>query len=448
MSSEESSDDSESEDTDDELDPEEVDPIDVDELLEEMQARREEQRAQVTYEWCETIRRVGERYREREDVEAVANNLSKPKDEIREAFTVYRLIFQEPPGTVAMIASRTGRAFFTIDTDVTEAIDLDVLNDPVEELVREYVGAIYLEYDVNEEPVGDPVERDVPERPIDLEEFGKTIADSVLVPTGALTAATAMDRLNKRVARKLTVSGADNVAASGINQMLESLLMSQANLQSAAIQPMLDRQQELLHAAVSPALEQIARQQEAIATTALESVAASLEDIVFPESVLADWAASQPTIDAATMSPSPDAASGYSPVSQPSVSTPEPTPTDTDPVGPSVSPDTSAIEASMEPTVEPTAGAPVASTVDATLPGPDTVSPELVFEIPAMMVQTILTTGQARSWFTSLPQDHQITVVNVILISATLYVTGNPTFAALAPFIAPSVRRMIVEGEV
>ncbi len=166
MSSEDASNKSESEDAapdePDRTDPDEVEPIDADQLMEKMQARRDEQREQVSFGWCETIRDAGERYREHGDVDAVADDLQLDSDDVREAVTVYRLRFEEPPGTAAGIADKAGRAFFALDADVDDAVDVEDREYTIEDLVQEYVGAVYLEYDVDAEPVGDPVERDAP----------------------------------------------------------------------------------------------------------------------------------------------------------------------------------------------------------------------------------------------------------------------------------------------
>lgn len=117
------SDDDESEESQETPNPDENDTIDTDEFFKEIQARRDEQRQQVSYEWCETIRDAGERYRELKNIDGVVEDMSQPEDDIREALTVYRLIFEEPPGTAAAIASRTSRAFFAVDMDVDATID-------------------------------------------------------------------------------------------------------------------------------------------------------------------------------------------------------------------------------------------------------------------------------------------------------------------------------------
>ena len=487
-------------------DPDEVEPIDADELFEKMQARREEQREQVTFGWCETIRDAGERYREHGDVNAVADALQLKPDEVREAVTVYRLRFEEPPRTAAGIADKAGRAFFTLDVDVDEAADLEDRDYTVEDLVREYVGAVYLEYDIDAEPVGDPVEQTSPELPIDLEEFRETIADAVSVPAGAFAAATAMDGIadqftmpteslaaaaaigdmNESIAEQLIPSSpsfAATAVVADVNETITEQLTRPTGALAAAAMDGLNEtlaqqltvpvteitaapdlagvhkaQLSAVAASVQPILEQYDQMMDSVAATAVASITDALDDIVFPESVLADLASIQPTIDAAALSaPTAVAAvagAGYSPVSHRSVSVPDPVPAYPDPVEPepaepSVSPDTASVDetSAVGPSVDPSMSSPVVATIDATLPSPDTVSSDLVFEIPALLVESMLDAGEARTWFTGLSYGYQITVVNLILVSTTYYYTRSASWAALSVILSPAVRQMIIEKD-
>ncbi len=488
MSSEDASDDSDLEDPDGRPDPDEVETINADGLMEKMRARRDEQREQVTHDWCETIRDTGERYREHGEVNAVADELEMDTDEIREALTVYRLRFEEPPGTAAMIASDAGRAFFAFDTDVDGVVDLKDQDYSVEELVREYVGAVYLKYDVDAEPIGDPVERDVPELAGNFDEIAETITDAVTIPSDAFAAATAMDNIaeqftmptkspaaaaaigdmnetiaeqlvaptgelaataavadvNKAITEQLTVPTDAFAVAAEINDLndtlAQQLTIPVAEITAAAeFTAVHEAQFSILAASVQPILKQHNPLMESVAATAA-ALTDVLTEIEFPKPVLADLAAIQPSVDAAAIAAAPAGAAGHVRVSHRSVSPPEPETAETG--EPSISSEPGMVE-SAEPTVDLATGAPVGTTVDTTLPTPDTVSSELVFEVPALVVDCILSAGEVRAWFSELPQNHQKTVVNVMLISATLSVTGSPTWAALTPFIAPSVRQMI-----
>jgi hypothetical protein len=514
MSSEDASDKNEpgdsTPDEPDRPDPDEIEPIDADELMEKMQSRRDEQREQVSFDWCETICEAGERYREHGDIDAVADDLQLDPDEVREAVTVYRLRFEEPPGTAAGIADKAGRGFFTLDADIDEVVDLEDRDYTVEDLVREYVGAVYLEYDVDAEPVGDPVEQASPELPIDLEEFQETIADAVSVPAGAFVATTAMDKIteqltmptkslaaaaaigdmNESITEHLTpppASLAATAAVAGVNESItEQLMMPSGALAAAVAMDGLNEtlaqqltvpaaeltaaanpagvhktQLSAVAASVQPILGQYDQMMDSVAPTAVASITDALNDIVFPESVLADLASIQPAIDAAALSAPTAAAAagavselGYLPVSKRSVSVSDPIPADPDPVEtkpaePAVSPETASVDATsaVEPSADLSIGSSVVATIDATLPSPGMVSSDLVFEIPALLVEAVLDAGEARSWFTGLSYGYQITVVNLMLVSTTYYYTRNASMAALAGFLSPAVRQLIIDED-
>ncbi|WP_162993959.1 hypothetical protein [Halalkalicoccus subterraneus] len=474
MNNTDRSDDNESDESQEPSAPDGDGAIDADELLNEIQARRDEQRQQVSYEWCETIRDAGERYRELNDIDSVVETLSQPEDDIREALTVYRLIFEEPPGMAASIATRTSRAFFAMDANPDETIGLGDRDDSIEDLVCEHVGSIYLEYDLDEKPVGDPVDQTVPEHPTNLEAFREMITETRSISTAASAVAsmddwnkkiveqmrpsiqtiamtTATDSLNKVLAQQRSLSDKTMAAAFRPSLMSEPLLRSQTNLIDTAMVSMLDRRHELLQAVMSPVFEQLAQHHRMFTNTAIQSIVDSFDDIVFPSSVLADLVSIQPAIDTSTLfttSPIVSAAAAsqveYSRVSYPFASTPESDFTDSDSVDSPVSSDISSIDAPVEPSTDVELDSmPVEATIDATLPSTGMVSSELMFEIPVLLVESILSAGEARTWFTQLPYDHQITVVNFLLVSTTFYVTQNALLTTLSATLSPAVRQMI-----
>lgn len=475
MSDENSFSDSESK----ESDPDEIEPIDTEEFLEEMQASRDEQREQVAYEWCEIIREAGEHYRDTRDVDAVADDLQLDIDEAQEALTVYRLLFEEPPETAAVIATKAGRSFYALNSGVNEAIDLKDQDDTIEDLVREYVSAVYLEYDVDKEMIGDPVKQKAPESSIELEGLQEAVADTMTVPSKAFAGLTAMDRVAKQFmastkalaaaaelrdmnetltdqlaisTRSLTATAAvanmnENIAEDLIvptdafaaaatiddlsNTFAQQLTVPTAEITAAAeLVQVYESQLGALAASVQPILKHHEQLVEAVAATA--SFSDMLTEVKFPESVLADLAAIQPT-----------ATTTVGTASRAEVSRRTVMPESVDLIEPSVSPEHNTVEPT-EPVEDSIRGRSITATVDSTLPTPETVSTELIFEVPTLIVDCILSTGEVRVWFSELPQEHQTTVVNMMLISATLSVTRSLPLAALVPFIAPSIRRMIV----
>ncbi len=371
--------------------------------MEEMEDRREKRREQVSFEWCETIRQAGELYRDLEDIESVSEEVEHSEEDVREALTVYRLIFEEPPTTVSTKVASLGQAFFTVGKDVEEAAETIELDEPVEQILREYVGTVYLDYEVEDESVGDPVERTAPSFPLDIDTVRETIEESITPPTKTY------------------------MAASGMDSLLEPMIQSQASLVQTVTQPVLNQQVDVLQSALSPTLAHINRQHQAILEHTTESLIQSLPEIQFPAPVIADLASLHPANagTATGTSPSPQAST----VAEASPTTAEITPT----------------EASNSSTTS--INGATGTTVDATLPDQDAFSTELVFEIPALVAESILNTGQARTWFTSLSQDYQIMVLRFMLFSITLHLTGNPVFAAMASFLAPYLRRRIVTGE-
>jgi len=83
-------------------------------------------------------------------------------------------------------------------------------------------------------------------------------------------------------------------------------------------------------------------------------------------------------------------------------------------------------------------------TVDATLPDTDKVTTELTVEIPALIVQSILSSGQAYRWFSNLDKEYQTGVIGILLVYVAIS-TGNSSLAPIAPVAAPAVRAAIVD---
>lgn len=136
-------------------------PTGSEEFMEILTENREERREQVSAEWVETIREAGELYRETEAIEDVADDLDLPVQKTREALTVYRLIFQERSNS-ALKSARVGRAYFGLSRDVADEYDSEDGDESLKELLCEYVGALYLDHDIDEAPVGDPPDESTP----------------------------------------------------------------------------------------------------------------------------------------------------------------------------------------------------------------------------------------------------------------------------------------------
>ena len=407
-------------------DKEETEELDFDEFMEAIEERRRERREQVSFEWVETIREAGELYRESEDVEAVAEELNRSEERTKEAITVYRLIFEEPPEEVAVKASTPGRLFFSLDQDVDEETKDDE-EEPVEDLLREYVGAIYLEHNVGEEPVGNPPEEATPPQAVDFAEIGEQIADSFTFPSETILAASRVGELQQSILEPFAASQASILAS-----ITEPIAVQQADLIANIAEPVIAQRERMVSTMIAASLPDLTKQlqlQQSVVNSAISGAMSDmLSDIRFPEPVLADLATIQPAINAAAV-----AGAASTPPSPSRSVTSEAT--------------TTTVEAEpLEATASTVSSAsPANATVDATLPDVDAFSTEMAFEIPAMLVQATLSTGKARTWFTSLSEEHQISAVRVLLVAVAFHLTGNPWLAGLAYLITPSVRLMVIE---
>lgn len=403
---------------------------DFEKLMESIQAEREERQEQVSFEWVETVREAGELWRNLEDVEAVADQVDLSLEKTREALTIYRLTFQDP-SDVAMKASRPGRAYFSLEQELDEEFDEEEEGEPVEVLLREYVGALYLDHDIEELPMGEPPEEETPSMPVDWEELSETFSQSFTVPESTMNAlANAVDsdlfRTEKMVADAIQplIEHRQQMIANAVQPLIEQRERMIAN----AAQPLINHQQQMLAQSLAPLTAALEQQQSMIAQSTAAMMSEAVQDIAFPDSVLADLASMQPAMDAAAAATTHTHPSGFeeSVVDEASKTSVEAEP----------------LEATGE--VVPETGA-VGATVDATLPESDAFSTELAFEIPAMMVESILSTGRARTWFTGLSEDYQISAVRVMLAAMAFHFTGNIGMAALAALLAPAVRQMVLE---
>lgn len=442
----------------------------------DMRARREDQREQVSYDWCMTVRDAGEQYRDKEDIQAVANVLSISLDDTRQALTVYRLLFEEPLGTVAMNTSRAGRAFFTVNKDMEEVINTGEGFEPDEHRIREFVGAIHLAYDIDEESVGEPVERETPESPSDIEDLREALTQGLSFPSKEFTPASRITQLNKTLSQEIGMPGIRGMSRmSGVTNPLlaQMVLPSELKLQmigqmaspsTELFFPKFDQlydqmyvsQIETLRTALEamgspkmmfqPLIDEIAGQNHAFAATRLESITNSLEDILFPESIVADLTTIQPSIAAAALPTL--SVMEYSTASPFAGSVPEPSTStlSTESVEPSITPESFSVDTPVEPSIEPpTVDSPAASTVDATLPEPDMVSTELMFKIPAMLVETMLSRGEAWEWFESRPKEYQIMTVGLLMTIVAWQLMDYPIKKTIIPLSAPAVWRFIID---
>lgn len=408
-------------------DEEESEELDFDEFMEAIEERRRERREQVSYEWVESICEAGELYRELEDVEAVSEELNHSEERIREAVVVYRLIFEEPPEEVAVKASTPGRAFFSLEQDVSKEMDDDE-EEPIEDLLREYVGAVYLEHTVDEEPVGEPPEEPSPPPAVDFAEIGERIADSFTFPAESILAASRIGVFQKSILEPFAVSQASILA-----NITEPIAAQQASMIASIAEPMIARREQMVSSLVAAGLPDMTKQlqlQQSIVNSAISgALSNAIADIRFPEPVLADLASIQPAINAAAVAgaASTPPATRRSVVDETSTATVEAEP----------------LKASVS-TVPSTS--PADATMDAAMPNADAFSTELAFEIPAMLVQSILGTGPTRAWFNGLPKGAQQSMIGGLMVGLSYYFTQDLTLSGIAATVmTPGLREILTD---
>jgi hypothetical protein len=383
---------------------------DFENMMEAIQKEREERQEQVSFKWIEKVRKTGELWRSVEDAKIVAEETELSLETTREALTIYRLVFEDP-SNVAMKASKVARMYFSLEQELDEEFDNRYEDEPVADLLREYVGALYLDHDIEELPLGDPPREETPPRPVDWEELSETFSQSISVSKSTIVAFANV--VNSDLLRT------EKMVADAIQPVIDHRQRMIANM----VKPLIEHRQKVLAQSLAPLTTALEQQQNMIAQSTAMIMSEAIQDINFPDSVLADLAVFQPSVSAA-------AASAHSLQDERSVY--------------EAAPATAEVKI-LETTAETVPETGVANaTVNSTLPSAGTFTTELIVEVPAMIVKSMLSTGRARIWFSNLPDDHQLTAVRLLLASVAVYVTGNPFVAPIAIIPAPSVRRAIV----
>lgn len=410
---------------------EETEELSFQEMMEAAEERRENRRSQFTFEEIETIRSAGEVYRERCDIGAVADEFDLSEETTQEFLTIYRLVFEEPP-YIRKVSVDMGRRFFSLEKEMDEEVDEDV-DEPVEHLLREYVGAVLLENDIEDEPVSKPVEDDTPPFSDERSEKLEKMAESITVPTGSLLAASTVSNLQETmqqtqaqaVARAVQplIEQRERMLASAIQPLIEQ----RQRMLASAVQPLLEQRQQMLAASLAPLASIIEDQQKILNSTMARVLSSAVADIQFPEPIIADLASIQPSVSTAAVAASTPPATGNSIVDEASTTTVE----------------TKPLEASA--TTAPSTS-PVDATMDATLPDSEAFSTELAFEIPAMLVQSMLGAGPTRAWFNSLPKGAQQSVIGGLMVGLSYYFTQDLTLSGVAATVmTPGLREILTD---
>ena len=420
------------------------DLVTFDEIMEDIEKAREEHRKQVSYEWVENIRESGELYRELNDIEAVMERLSLTEESAREALTVYRLIFENTPQEVASKAFVPGQTFFSLEHDSVK-MDEDE-EEPVEDLLREFVGAVYLEQKTAEEPVGEPPAETVPQMQIDVSDLAGGIDTGgiaeALHPTiegaaglrgieGMLTqelnsGLNPEDLLPSSPIASLLIEPEDVLPRSPFASLLiepENFLSLSSVVGAASITGDFNRLFSTWQSTLSDDLARIVSDWSSTTTglnafelAVTEPVASSLADVAFPQSLVADLAAIEPSVGAVTT----ESFAGEKTLPR---------------------------ESWGDSTIIESEGSDLESEISADSVKAESVSipTELVFDIPASVTTAIFAPREVRVWFSELPEEYQDTLIGGVLFSIAYFLTGNMATAGLASLMTPAVKKAIIE---
>lgn len=392
---------------------------DFEELMEAIQEERQERQEQVSFEWVETVREGGELWRDVGDVETVAEEIDLSVETTKEALTIYRLIFEDP-SDVATKASRPSRAYFSLKRGIKEEFDGENDDEPAEDLLREYVGALYLDHDIEDVSVGEPPEEETPPLPFDWE--GLNLDMSALVPSIEIPASTIAAVANIPDIHDIVLQNQTSLLAG----VAGSELFRTEKMVASALQPIIAQQEMALTRSLAPLTAVIEEQQNMIARSTALMLSDVIADIRVPQSVLADLAAIQPSVSAAA------AASSY-PSSQFERSVVNPTSTK--------SVDADPLEATAEVLTE---AGPAEATVDATLPDAGSFSFELALEVPTQITYFILAGSETREWFNDQPANYQRAVIGGIAGYIAYSMTSKWGAAGYAAAVlTPLIRQML-----
>jgi hypothetical protein len=139
--------------------------------VEDLIPSQEEQQAaisRVTFNWCETVREAGDRYREGASIPVLAVELEMPIEKARRAVKTYYLVFGEAPiDTVRGIVYRNGQRYFRVGLDVEE-LDTETRIE-AEEHIQAFLGRTLLDNELDAVDIKEPVpEMEVP-MPLELD---------------------------------------------------------------------------------------------------------------------------------------------------------------------------------------------------------------------------------------------------------------------------------------
>ena len=434
-------------------DEDETEESTFEEIMEAIEEERSERREQVSYEWVKTVREVGELYRNSESVEAVSEELDKSEETVQEALTVYRLLFEDPPKEVASKASIASRRFFSVERDDSESFVDENEDEPIEELVREYIGAAYLEHDIDIEPVGEPPERSTPPSAVSLADLAEELGEDFPPTIDSLFESTAISNIQDVIRpyqgntigpilanypqntvadaiRDYETTTIGNFVGANMKFQFKDMAEDLANQRQQTISNIVasgfvgsdDVFQSITSNLIPSFIGTIPTQQNLLA----ENIADGLVETQIPEPLIRDFETLEPAFSAAAATSSVSTPTGTDVSETAEQTTVE---TETSEVG--------SVEISNAPTDS--------TTPDVTPTNSGHITTELVFEIPFNVTRAILSDREVRGWYNNLPRGYQLSIANVLLVSIAFALTQNLAMSSLSTALAPGIRQMLLE---
>jgi hypothetical protein len=263
---------------------------------------------------------------------------------------------------------------------------------------------------------------------VDFAEIGEEIADSFTFPTESILAASRIGEFQKNILEPFAASQASILA-----NITEPIAAQQASMIASIAEPMIARQERMVSSLVAASLPDMTKHlqlQQSIVNSAISgALSDAMTGIQVPEPILADLASIQPAINAAAVAGRVESSpvTGRSRFAEASTTTVE----------------AESLEASGS--TVPSTG-PADATMEAATPNADAFSTELAFEIPAMLVQSILGTGPVRAWFNGLPRGAQQSVIGSLMVGLSYYFTQDLTLSGIAATImTPGLREILTD---
>lgn len=422
--------------------PEETADLEFEELMASIQEDREERKEQVGYDWCSTIRDAGELYRETKSVSDVGEELDLSEAHTDEALTVYRLIF-EAPADVAMKASRPGRAYFSLENNAKEVIDQDE-DEPLEDLVREYVGGVYLEHNVTQESVGEPTEDTTPSLSISEEKMRESLSDVLSASQyPALGMRMNMAEMIPDVSDMISTEQFIAPALAGVSNQLPPL-QEMRNSPIANSLPNLPGLSHQINHTIAHQLQPTLPALDTFRSSALTDLAAELngfrtiansvalgafadlaDDLQIPTSVAADF--STLGISAAP------ASVNQSPIGD--IRNPATTQT----------PSTGGTSSSESIVTKDSLSSESIKVDDSSTSHSNFATTEVVVETSIAYLQEIFSTGPAWDWFIQLPRQYQYTIVHLVVLNIAFELKASPRTIGALGAIAPALWKFLLD---